>query len=351
MPPEVSAVVVSHLSAREAIDCVASLRRAFRAEGIVGEIVLVDCGSGLAETHALERGGADLFLPLAENRGYAGGVNAGLARARSFRILVCNADVVFHPDAVRTLLEAIDDPSVGAAAPLAFWDAEERVRLPAGWSPSFLSDLAQLSIGRWPSRSEKRFASFAREMLRLWDRGGTTRQLSGAVLAVRREVFDRVGRFDERFPFEFEETEWEDRVRGCGLALRFVPRARIHHLWGASATASPETPERRFRSRRLYWRRRYGRFGQALLERAARVSRPTVVPRIAQPRLAARSGAWAAISTNPSVLPFAGSPLDEGFVLPEEIAMRLPPGSLYLRSFRPTDGRPLETFVWEKEEG
>jgi GT2 family glycosyltransferase len=348
-PPDVSAVVVSHLSAREAIDSVASLRQAFRAEGIVGEIILVDCGSGPAETHALERAGADLFLPLAENRGYAGGVNAGLARAGSFRILVCNADVVFHPDAVRTLSEAIDDPSVGAAAPLAFWDTEERVRLPAGWPPSFLSDLAQLSIGRWPSRSERRFSSFARETLRLWDRGGTTRQLSGAVLAVRREVFDRVGRFDERFPFEFEETEWEDRVRARGFALKFVPRARIRHVWGASAAASRETSARRAESRRIYWRRRYGRLGKAILERAIRRSIAPAYPRLSEPRLPARPGTWVALSTNPSVLPFAGAPLEHGFALSAEIADRFPSAPLYLRVFRASDGRALETFVWRKE--
>ncbi|HEX9688692.1 MAG TPA: glycosyltransferase [Thermoanaerobaculia bacterium] len=348
MPPDVSAVVVSHSSAREAIECIASLRAAWREEGIRGEIVLVDCGSGAAEARRLESAGSDLFLSLAENRGYAGGVNAGLARAGSFRILVCNADVVFRPGAVGPLLEEIDDPSVGAAAPLAFWDAEDRLRLPPGWSPGFLSDLAQLSTGR--SRHDVRFASFARETLRLWERGGSTSHLSGAVLAVRRDVFDRVGRFDTRFPFEFEETEWEDRVRASGLVLRFVPRARIRHLWGSSAAASSEAPARRARSRRLYWRRRYGRLGRAILERASGRFRPSPVPRIAEPRLPPHPGGWVAVSTNPSVLPFAGSPLDEGFALPEELAARLPPGPLYLRSFRATDGRPLETFIWQKEE-
>jgi len=348
MAADVSAVVVSHESSHEALECVASLRAAFRAEGIFGELVLVDCGSEAAEARQLATAGADVFLPLAENRGYSGGVNAGLARAASSRILVCNADVTFTAGALAPLLEAVDDRSVGAAAPLAHWDAAGRVRLPAGWAPGFFSDLAQLSAGRRPARDAARFASFARESLRLWQSGGFARHLTGAVLAVRREVFDRVGRFDERFPFEYEETEWEDRVRARGLGLLLVSRSRIRHLWGSSSAASADAPARRAESRRVYWRRRYGRLGRGILDRAARRMRVLNFQRLDQPSLPAQEGTWVAISPNSSLLPFAGVPLDRDFALPDEIVERLPKAPLYLRVFRASDGREVKTFTWEK---
>jgi len=349
MSPDVSAVVVSHESSREALDCVASLRAAFRADGVGGEIILVDCGSGRVEAGRLANAGADVFLPLAENRGYAGGVNAGLARASSFRILLCNSDVVFAADALAPLLEAVDDRSVGAAAPLAHWDEAGRVRLPAGWAPGFFRDLAQLSAGKRPARDATRFAAFARESLGLWERGGSARHLTGAVLAARREVFDRVGRFDERFPFEYEETEWEDRVRARGLSLRLVSRSRVRHLWGASSASSPDVAARRAESRRVYRERRYGRLGRGILERAGRRSSAVAFPVLATPALPARKGAWVAISPNPSLLPFAGAPLDADFSLPPEIVARLSRIRLYFRVFDAADGRPLETWVWEKE--
>ncbi|MEO8347641.1 MAG: glycosyltransferase, partial [Acidobacteriota bacterium] len=320
----------------------------FRQEGLAGEIVLVDCGSGPEEANRLEAAGADVFLALDDNRGYSGGVNAGLARATSSRLLLCNADVVFRPGALRPLLEAADEPGVGAAAPLAYWDAADRIRLPPGFPSGFFSDLAQLSAGRSPERDATRFAAFARETLALWDRGGAARHLTGAVLAVHRRNFDRVGRFDERFPFEYEETEWEDRVRAAGLTLRFVPQSRVRHLWGSSAAASADAAARRAASRRVYWRRRYGSLGRVVLARAARRTPPSRFPRIAEPRLPARDGAWVAVSTNPSLLPFAGAPLDRAFELPPEIAARLPRGPLYLRSFRAADGYPIDTSVWEK---
>lgn len=338
MTPRVSVVVVSHRSAGEAAACVASARAAFAREGLAGEIVLVDCASGPEETRALAAIGADAEVFLDENRGYSGGANAGLARAAGDRLVLSNADVVFLAGALTALLEAVEDRRVGAAAPLCLWDEGERLRLPADSAAGFLG---QMGVSH--------FAPFARRTLDLWRRGGDAPHLPGAVLASRRDVFERVGRFDERFLFEYEETEWEDRVRRAGLALRFVPGARVRHLYARSASRNPDTERRRAVSRRLYRERRWGRVGRVLLERAA-ARRPRVpsASLLAEPYVAARPGAWVAVSTNPSLIPFAGAPLETDFRLPPDVLASLPPGPLYLRVFRESDGRPLETFVWRR---
>src|SRR5262249_28349007 len=122
-----SAIVVTHRSSAEAADCVASLRGAFEREGLRGEIVLVDSGSGPEETKAWSATPADRKILLAENRAFSGGANAGLAAAGSSRLLLCNADVLFRPGAVAALAAALDDLAVGVAAPLCFWDSEDRL--------------------------------------------------------------------------------------------------------------------------------------------------------------------------------------------------------------------------------
>jgi len=345
---DVTAIVVSHRTAPEAAACVVSLRDAFEREGVAGEIVLVDCDSGPEERSALEAVPADVHVLLPENRGYSGGVNAGLARARSARLLIANADVVFSAGAVTPLLSEIGDARVGAAAPLCVWDAAGGIRLPAESSTTFWNEIAERHSGRFPDWDRRRFARFARRTLELWQEGGDARHLIGAVLAVRRDVFDRVGRFDERFPFEYEETEWEERVRRAGLRLRFVPHARVRHLFAVSAARNPETESRRAASRRLYRRGRYGRLGAFLLERGRPCPRPTSAVPARDPVMGARPGATLALSTNPSLIPFAGAPLSDEFRLPAEIEASLRPGPLYLRAFRSSDGEPLETRVWTK---
>jgi GT2 family glycosyltransferase len=347
--PDVSVVVVSHRTAEESIACAVSVRGEFGRSNLSGEIVLVDCDSGREEQKRLRKAEPDTLVLLSENRGYSGGINAGLARARASLLVLCNADVVFSRGSLAPLVAAGSRTGTGAAGPLCTWDSGGRIRMPPGFAPGFFRDFLQLSTGRSRRMDDRRFAAFARRTLRLWSGGGAVDNLTGAVLAVRREVFDRVGRFDERFPFEYEETEWEDRVRSRGFSLTLVPAARVRHLWGSSAAEEGETAARRRRSRHLYWRHRYGTVGLSVLERAARRSPGALPPAISQPRLPARDGAWVAVSTNPSILPFAGAPLDSDFVLPPEVGERVPAVPIYLRSFRASDGEPLETFVWRKE--
>lgn len=348
MTPEVSAVIVNHRSALEAAACAASLREAFTREAIRGEIVLVDCASGEAEAGTLSLAGADALVLLPENRGYSGGVNAGLVRARAEIVILCNADVVFRSGAVRALSDAARQSRVGAAGPLCFWDAESRLLLPPGFAPGFGRDLLQLAAGRFPRLDHQRFAAFALETLALWRSGGDAPHLTGAVLAARREVFDRVGRFDERFPFEYEESEWEDRVRSAGYVLRYVPEAKVHHLYARSAARNPEAAARRAASRALYRRRRYGALGARLLEQAPAWARPSRVAHLSEPRIAALPGASLALSPNRSLLPFVGASLERDFLLPSDVLPSLSPGPLYLRVFRQADGEPVETYVWEK---
>ena len=248
--------------------------------------------------------------------------------------------MLFLDGALRALLDTLEDSRVGAAAPLCLWDSGGTLRLPAEAAPDFLGELGLA-----------RFPAFARRTLALWERGGDTRHLVGAVLATRREVFDRVGRFDERYPFEYEETEWEERVRRAGLALRYEPKARTRHLFARSAQRNPETEARRAASRRRYREKRWGKLGRLLLDRAGArqaLARPNGARRLSEPALPARDGAWVAVSTNPTLVPFAGSPLARGFRLPEDVLASLRPGPVYLRAFDPRDGRPLDTGVWEK---
>ena len=63
--------------------------------------------------------------------------------------------------------------------------------------------------------------------------------LSGAFLLVRREVFDQVGGFDERFFLYAEETDWQRRIRNAKWEIDWVPEARVVHFGGASGGGIP----------------------------------------------------------------------------------------------------------------
>ena len=60
-------------------------------------------------------------------------------------------------------------------------------------------------------------------------------QPAGAALLIRREVFDEIGPYDERFtPAWFEDVDYCRRLADAGKAMYVVPSAVARHYGGAS---------------------------------------------------------------------------------------------------------------------
>ncbi len=90
-----------------------------------------------------------------------------------------------------------------------------------------------------------------------------TREVSavtGACLAVRREVFEAVGGLDETaLPVSFNDVDFCLRLRECGYRIIWTPLAELYHLESASR-GQAETPEQVARAAReaTYMRQRWG---------------------------------------------------------------------------------------------
>ena len=58
--------------------------------------------------------------------------------------------------------------------------------------------------------------------------------VTGACLMTRRQVFEQVGRFDERFPIDFNDVDYCLRLRAAGYRVVYTPWARLLHHESAS---------------------------------------------------------------------------------------------------------------------
>jgi GT2 family glycosyltransferase len=91
-------------------------------------------------------------------------------------------------------------------------------------------------------------------------------------MLVRREAFEGVGGFDERFFMYAEETDWQRRIRDGGWRIVFTPRAEVEHLGGASSAADRSKINRHaFNSLDLYERKHHGITGLLALRGAMAV--------------------------------------------------------------------------------
>jgi N-acetylglucosaminyl-diphospho-decaprenol L-rhamnosyltransferase len=277
---EITAILVSWNDADEALEAAASLAAA-RARipegGVRVTLVAVDNGGGRLSPADLERAfpGARLILN-ADNRGFGPAANQAAAAASGDVLFFVNPDALAEGEPFSPMARVFtEDPRVVAIAPRLL-DMED-ARAPRGplmLAPPGREDQPTFQLRRLPA-----LASDATELLlldhafpnhrgrrrsRYADEDRETRfaveQAAAAALAVRRDVFVRVGGFDERYvPAWYEDVDLCARLAAEGTIL-YVPEARVRHRGGSSAS---RLGYRRFlpifyRNALRYRRERYG---------------------------------------------------------------------------------------------
>ena len=258
MAKAISLVLVTYFSAEEAAQAVSSFRSEAAAAGRAGEVVIVDHSESSAEAEALEALAPDVLWPR-PNRGYAAGLNAGVAAAGGEVLLLSNPDVSLDPGSLPLLLGALGEG----------WDAVGPLFHLGPWlyPPSDLQT-PRAELHRWlaslgPRLGERHRKRELRRFHRLWEAEGPVKldALSGALIATTREVLERVGPWDEDYFLYFEETDWLRRGAEAGCRFAQLPDARARHSW-AHAAKPGEQAGRHAASRRRFYDRHFGALGR-----------------------------------------------------------------------------------------
>jgi N-acetylglucosaminyl-diphospho-decaprenol L-rhamnosyltransferase len=326
-------ILVHYHTPRLAADAVAALRADLGGPGT--EWILVDNGSDAEGRALLESLPVRLIDPGA-NLGYAGGVNLGVSSSTAEAVIVMNPDVLVFPGCVPALLDRLR-AGAAVAGPAFYWDFGRRMLLPPGEERGRVAELLGVLSTRAARRRWRRHARRhweARAPLASWS-------LSGSLLAIRRDAWERVGPFDEGYRLFFEETDWLLRARRLGLRSEYVPAAEAVHLYNQSAAREPRSQEWFEESARRFRRLHYGAGFSVVLERL-RTPEPPRLPKVT--RLDLPAGAeWVEVSPNPAGFPAAAERLARGtesWSLPEEIAGRMP-GGRWIVQVTGRDGREL----------
>ncbi len=198
------------------------------------ELVVVDNGATSASTAALRAAAPEAtVVPIADNRGFAAGVNAGVRAASAPMLFVVNSDAFARDDAVARLLRhAAAHPHAGVVAPrLVNADGSLQInaykRFPTLFTlfVEFCLPLHPLHGTRLHPHALPRSAMAS---------PGRVAHVMGAAMLIRREAFAAAGPFDEAFFLYLEETEWQERLTRAGWEVRFEPAAVVEHLEHAS---------------------------------------------------------------------------------------------------------------------
>lgn len=232
-PRTVAVVVPSWNSLGLLPRCLGSLRE----QGAEVELLVVDNGSSDGSVAYLEREGVP-HLALPANVGFAAAVNLGAGRVAAPSVLALNADTVLEPGCIGRLLEALEgDDSLGGVQPrILQLEGDGAARPDPAAARLYSAGQALTADGRALERGAGQAQSprslEAREVF----------GVCGAACLLRRELFDDLGGYDERYFAFYEDVDLNVRARIAGWRFGYVPDAVVWHLGNASWQAEAPRP-------------------------------------------------------------------------------------------------------------
>ena len=179
--------------------------------------------------------GCDL-IRLPGNLGYGGAINVAARNlpARITHILVSNPDVVFQAGGLDHLVAVMEgDTSIGAIGPQV-QNSDGTIYPSAREIPSLRNGIGHaLFAGVWSGNPWSR-----RYLFNPHPSTGprAVGWLSGSCLLIRREAFESIGGFDDRFFMYFEDVDLGFRLGRAGWSNWYDPAAVVTHS-GAHSTS------------------------------------------------------------------------------------------------------------------
>lgn len=236
--------------------CVRSILDAPPAERC--EVLVVDNGSSEATLVQLRALDGARLVETGVNGGFAAGINRCVAEAdpEADVIAVFNSDTEVQPGAIDALAAAARQPGVGLSAPVML-DRRREVqrsghrRFPTLWT-TWMALCIPLAYGQFLLERVVRHPSSL--SVAEHEAGVQPLHVMGAVMAFRREAWEQVGPFDERFFMYLEETDWQRRLHDAGWQVALVPQARVLHLHRGGDEAVGVPPLVYLDSARIYFR-------------------------------------------------------------------------------------------------
>ncbi len=176
----------------------------------------------------------------ARNLGYAGGANVGLRAAQGEALILLNPDVQVHAGWLAALKAALQDKTVGVVGCKLYYPGGEIIQHAGG-------------IIHFPQAIADHYGYRQRDEGQ-WDQGQDVDYVTGAALALRRDVLEAVGGFDEDFfPAYYEEVDYCFRTRDAGYRVVYAPGAVATHFEHATLGEESYRYLRCFHRNRLWF--------------------------------------------------------------------------------------------------
>lgn len=266
---DLSIIIVHHKDKGTTFDCIKSIKD--NVLNISYEIIVVDNSGNTEYSRACRQAGIQntdiskilehnsfCLLPTVNN-GFGAGNNLAAKKAKGEYLLLLNPDTLVFDDSIEKMFSFIKKHNeIGALTCLM---GPDKKRLQKNFFGNFQS-LFSISIRRYNYQKVDPPAGGQKEFF-------YTDIVTGACLMIRRDLFEKMGGFDERFFMYLEDDDLCKRLVDADYKNAVLNTAKIIHLEGKSISKNKERKKIYYQSQNLYWQKHNG-FILTLLMRAIR---------------------------------------------------------------------------------
>lgn len=235
---DVSIIIVTFNGRDYVHRCLTSVHE--HRKGIQFEVVVVDNASSDGTPDMIEREFPQVRLVRREtNVGFAGGVNEGIAHARSPAFFVLNSDAEIADNILPAMLAYLEQHSdIGLLAPKLL-DSEGTVQLSCRTFPGYRTAL----FNRYSllTRLFPQNTASSRYLMTSFDHTAIADVdwVSGAAWLLPRSTVETVGPLDEAYFWSIEDVDYCQRIHRAGLRVVYFPDASVVHRIGGSSSTAP----------------------------------------------------------------------------------------------------------------
>jgi GT2 family glycosyltransferase len=233
-----SIVIVSYNTSELTINCLKSIYS--ETKRIDFEIIVVDNNSDDDTVSKIKT-----LYPLVkiveniDNRGFAYALNVGIKHSSGDVVLSINSDTIIINHAIEKSYNFLIEHTEFQILGVKLLNADGSLQPSCRYLPSIGNCLSEAFF---LTSIFPRSKVFGKYYMSYFNHDSTLQVewIKGTYMMIRKEVFEKIGLFDDNYFLYSEETDFMLRAKRGGFKTVFYHDAEIYHLEGASSRKNPE---------------------------------------------------------------------------------------------------------------